>query len=232
MLAGIDVSSWQGEINVRDMAVDFVIAKATEGAGFYVNPLCDFVVQQCIASGKKWGFYHFASGDSPEAEARFFVDNTRDYFGHGIPVLDFEGDAIESWGVTGAKTFLDAVYRETGIKPLIYMSESVCNRFDWSSVANGDYGLWVAKYPNVAHPTFDDIGKMSFELNVGEWAVIAIWQFASDCRVEGYDGDLDGNVAFMDATAWDAYAGTYTNSEQQETANFENEKIKVSVTFK
>lgn len=232
MFVGIDVSSWQGEINVRDMAVDFVIAKATEGAGFYVNPLCDFVVQQCIASGKKWGFYHFASGASPEAEARFFVDNTRDYFGHGIPVLDFESDAITVWGVSGAKTFLDAVQRETGVKPLIYMSESICSSLDWSSVVAADYGLWIAKYPNVAHPTFEDVANAGANFDTGAWPFAAIWQFASDCRVEGYDGDLDGNVAFMDAAAWDAYAGTYTNSEPQETANFENEKIKVSVTFK
>ena len=232
MLVGIDVSSWQGEINVRDMAVDFVIAKATEGSGFYVNPLCDFVLQQCIASGKKWGFYHFASGDSPEAEARFFVDNTRDYFGHGIPVLDFEGDAVESWGVAGAKAFLDAVQRETGVKPLIYMSESVCSMLEWSIVVSADYGLWVAKYPNIAHPTFEDVASAGAALNTGAWPFAAIWQFASDCRVAGYDGDLDGNVAFMDAPAWDAYAGAEPSQKVEEAANFENEKIKVSVIFK
>lgn len=231
MLAGVDVSSWQGKIDVRYMPVDFVIAKATEDVD-YVNPYCDFVIQQCIESGKKWGFYHYAKGSEPEAEARFFVDNTRNYFGRGIPVLDFEGEAVLSWGVTGAKTFLDAVYRETGVKPLIYMSESECSQGDWSSVVYADYGLWVAKYPNVAHPTFEDVANAGAELDTGVWPFAAIWQFASDCRVEGYDGDLDGNIAFMDASAWDAYAGAYTNSKQQETANFENEKIKVSVTVK
>jgi len=231
MLTGIDVSSWQGEINVRDMAVDFVIAKATEYVD-YVNSYCDYVVQQCVESGKKWGFYHFARTAPPEAEARYFVDNTRDYFGCGIPVLDFEGDAISAWGISGAKAFLDAVQRETGVKPLIYMSEGVCSALDWSSVVASDYGLWIAKYPSVMHPTFDDVANAAVELDTGVWPFAAIWQFASDCRVEGYAGDLDGNIAFMDATAWDAYAGTYTNSEPQEIANFENEKIKVSVTFK
>lgn len=231
MLTGIDVSSWQGNINARDMAVDFVISKATEGVD-YVNPYCDRVIQQCIESGKKWGFYHFAKGAEPEAEARFFVDNTRDYFGRGIPVLDFESDAITVWGVSGAKSFLDAVQRETGVKPLIYMSESVCSSLDWFSVAAADYGLWIAKYPDVMHPTYEDAANAGAELDAGAWPFAAIWQFASDCRVEGYDGDLDGDIAFMDASAWDAYAGAYTNGEPQETANFENEKIKVSVTFK
>lgn len=231
MLAGIDVSSWQGKIDVRSMSVDFVIAKATEDVD-YVNPYCDFVIQQCIECGKKWGFYHFAKGAEPEAEARFFVENTRNYFGSGIPVLDFEDEAVTAWGIAGAKAWLDYVYRETGIKPLIYMSESVCSTSDWSSVALADYGLWVAKYPNIAHPTFEDVANAGENLDTGAWPFAAIWQFASDCRVAGYDGDLDGNVAFMDGTAWDAYTGTYISDEPQETANFENEKIKVSVTFK
>lgn len=231
MLTGIDVSSWQGKIDVRYMSVDFVIAKATEDVD-YVNPYCDFVVQQCIESGKKWGFYHYAKGAEPESEARFFVDNTRTYFGRGIPVLDFEGEAVTSWGVTGAKTFLDAVQRDTGVKPLIYMSESLCSDCDWSSLVAADYGLWIAKYPNVAHPTFEDVANAGANLDTGAWPFAAIWQFASDCRVSGYDGDLDGNLAFMDASAWDAYAGAHTSGEPQETANFENDKIKVSVTFK
>jgi lysozyme len=231
MLTGIDVSSWQGKINVRDMAVDFVIAKATEDVD-YVNPYCDYVIQQCIESDKKWGFYHFAKGAEPEAEARYFIDNTRDYFGRGIPVLDFEGRAVNAWGAFGAKKFLDAVSRETDVKPLIYMSERICRSDDWSSVVLSDYGLWIAKYPNVAHPTFEDVANAGAGLDTGAWPFAAIWQFASDCRIAGYDGDLDGNIAFMDATAWDAYAGTYTSGEATETANFENEKIKVSVTFK
>lgn len=231
MLVGIDVSNWQGKINVRDMPVDFVIAKATENID-YVNPYCDFVIQQCIESGKKWGFYHFAKGGDPESEARFFVDNTRNYFGKGIPVLDFEDYAVCVWDIPDVKVFLDEVYRETGVKPLVYMSENVCSQLDWASVAFADYGLWLAKYPNVEHPTFEDVANIGAELNTGAWPFAAIWQFASDCRVAGYDGDLDGDIAFMDATAWDAYASAYTNSEPQETANFENEKIKVAVTFK
>lgn len=231
MLAGIDVSSWQGKIDVRYMPVDFVIAKVTDDVD-YVNPYCDFVIQQCIESGKKWGFYHFAKGSEPEAEARFFVENARNYFGRGIPVLDFEDEAALAWDVSGAKAFLDAVYRETGVKPLVYMSESVCSQLDWSSVALADYGLWIAKYPNVAHPTFEDVANVGAELDTGAWPFAAIWQFASDCRVAGYDGDLDGNIAFMDASAWDAYAGAERSQNVSETANFENEKIKVSVTFK
>lgn len=50
------------------------------------------------------------------------------------------------WNVQYAKTFLDRVFNVTGIKPLIYMSESVVRSYDWTSIAEAGYGLWVAKY--------------------------------------------------------------------------------------
>lgn len=237
MLYGIDVSSWQGAINVADMQLDFVISKATQGTN-YTNPCCDGVIQQCRETGKKWGFYHFAEGGNPTQEADYFVDECQGYFGSGIPVLDFEADAIGLWGVEGSKEFLDRVQQRTGVKPLIYMSESVCTYYDWSSVANADYGLWCARYPDIANPTFYEIANVDVALNTGAWEFAAIWQFASDTRVSGYDGDLDGNVAFMDASAWDAYAGTIVPVEfhdEQEVRNsetFESENLKITVEYK
>lgn len=50
MLKGIDVSSWQGNIQVQNMPVDFVIAKATEGLT-YVNEFCDPVIRNSIRFG-------------------------------------------------------------------------------------------------------------------------------------------------------------------------------------
>lgn len=61
MLNGIDISGWQGDIDLSKLNFDFVIVKATEGTG-YVNPYCDKKVQQAIKLGKKWGFYHSHRG--------------------------------------------------------------------------------------------------------------------------------------------------------------------------
>ena len=93
MLKVIDVSSNQGLIKIAPIDCDAVIAKATGGTS-YVNDCCDYVIQQCIKLGKPWGFYHYAHEfghvDTPQKEADYFIQNTRDYFTHGIVALDYE----------------------------------------------------------------------------------------------------------------------------------------------
>ena len=63
---------------------------------------------------------------------------------HAIPALDWEAE--NQWDVAWAKRWLDEVTKLTGVRPVIYMSESVVNSYDWSSVVDANYGLWVAKY--------------------------------------------------------------------------------------
>lgn len=236
MLHGIDVSSWQGAIDVSQIPVDFVISKATQGC-YYVNPCCDGVIQTARECGQKWGFYHFAEGENPTSEADYFIDNCAGYFHEGVPVLDFEASAIEEWGADGAREFLDRVRDRTGVRPLIYMSESVCGYFDWSGVAS-EYGLWVAKYPDVVNPSFDDAENMGVELNTGAWELAAIWQFASDGILSGYNGHLDVNLAYMDRDAWDKYAVKTVAAEFADVAHesnvetFETENYRITVETK
>ena len=115
MLKGIDVSSWDGDIQVQNMPVDFVIAKATEGMG-YVNPYCDPVIKRCISSGKLWGFYHYARNNDAVAEADYLIENTLNYFNHGIPVLDWEEDQSVEW----VNRFVRRVHERTGIWCWVY----------------------------------------------------------------------------------------------------------------
>ena len=42
---GIDISSWQRDINLSAVKADFVIVKATEGIG-YVDKSCDMLFQK------------------------------------------------------------------------------------------------------------------------------------------------------------------------------------------
>lgn len=202
MLNGIDISSWQGDIDLSPLDIDFVIVKATEGT-YYVDYYCDIKIQQAKELGKKWGFYHFASGGDAIAEADYFVDHCWNYFHHGVPVLDFEADAI-ACGAGWAEKFLNRVYERTGVRALIYMSQFVTNQFDWYKVA-ANHGLWVAMYPNVINPDFSY--DPEFNAPIGAWGVIAIWQYCSDGRIGGYDGNLDLNHAYMTPEAWDKYAG-------------------------
>lgn len=202
---GIDVSGWQKGINLSKVPADFVIIKATQGTSF-INSDCDRAYQQAKAAGRLLGVYHYFSGGDPAKEAEHFVNNIKGYIGDAILVLDWEGEqnAKFSQGPAVAKPFLDKVRDLTGVKPLIYMSKSVCRQHNWAAVAK-EYGLWVAQYANnnttgyQANPWTDAKG-------FGAWGAPAIFQYSSHGRLSGYNGNLDINIAYMDAAAWKAYA--------------------------
>lgn len=202
---GIDVSNWQAGLNISDVACDFVIAKATEGLNF-VDKYCDKFIQQAIKLGKPFGFYHFARPtNDPIREAEYFYNNCRGYFGKGIPILDWESGNTSN--TAWAKRWLDRVYQLSGVKPVIYMSESVVNANDWSSVAAADYGLWVAKYRD-NNPDYNySMANAGKRPSVKWWKFYCMWQWTSSGRLNGYNGNLDCNVFYGDVATWNKYAG-------------------------
>ena len=209
MMNGIDISAHQRGIDVASVPSDFVIIKATEGLD-YVNDDCDRAYQQAKAAGKCVGTYHFATGEASNGaqEAAYYLENIQGYIGESIMVLDWEMDAL-SRGVGYAKEFLDYVYQQTGIKPLIYMSGSVENEYNWTDVVNGDYGLWVAYYYNAYNPMGYNQDAPMYPLNY--WNNVAILQYTSSGDLPNYGGYLDLNVFYGDASAWNAYAGAGDN---------------------
>lgn len=204
-LKGIDISKWQTGIDLSKVDCDFVIVKATEGIG-YVDRKCDSFYQQAKRLGKKLGFYHFARPRNDAVrEAQYFYNNTKNYFGEAIPILDWEAENKSD--VAWAKRWLDEVYRLSGVKPVIYMSESVANAYNWSSVANADYGLWVAKYRD-NNPDYNyNMSNAGSRPKVKWWKFYCMWQWTSTGRLNGYSGNLDCNVFYGDGTTWDKYAG-------------------------
>ena len=204
---GIDISNWQRDINLSAVKADFVIVKATEGIG-YVDKSCDMLFQKALSLGKKLGFYHFArptANNDPIREADFFYENCKGYFGKAIPILDWVAE--NKYNVAYAKAWLDRVYQRSGVKPVIYMSESVVNSYDWSSVANADYGLWVAKYRDNATDYNYNMANAGSRPHVKWWKFYCMWQWTSTGRLNGYSGNLDCNVFYGDGTTWDKYAG-------------------------
>lgn len=216
-LNGIDISKWQSNINLSAVKADFVIVKATEGIG-YVDKTCDKFFQKALSLGKKIGFYHFArptKNNDPISEADFFYENCKGYFGKAIPILDWEAE--NKHNVAYAKAWLDRVYQRSGVKPVIYMSESVVNAYDWSSVANADYGLWVAKYRD-NNPDYNyDMANAGLRPNVKWWNFYCMWQWTSSGRLDGYDGNLDCNIFYGDGSTWDAYVGKSTSTVKPKT---------------
>lgn len=204
---GIDISKWQKGLDLSKVACDFVIVKASEGIGS-VDPCFEGFIQQAKKLGKNFGFYHFArptAGKDPKLEAQFFYKTCQQYFGEGIPFLDWEAENKQN--VEWAKAFLNEIYRLSGVKPMIYMSQSVVNQYDWSSVANADYGLWCAKYrDNVIDKNYD-MSNAGKKPTVKWWKVLAMWQWTSSGRLDGYASNLDCDLFYGDAAIWKKYAG-------------------------
>jgi len=209
-LLGIDTSKWQAGLPDATIRADFIIFKATEGVG-YVDSDCAASYAEAKAAGKLLGVYHFArpDGNDPISEANFFVDNIQGYVKEAILVLDWEVEPKSN--VSWAKQWLDHVYARTGVRPLIYMSASVVNQYDWSSIYN-NYGLWVAQYRDNNVDYNYDMSNAGSLPDVNWAGGYAMWQWTSKGRLDGYGGDLDCNIFYGDSVAWKKFANPSYNA--------------------
>ena len=197
MLRVVDVASHQAGIVTSALDCDAVICKATEGTG-YVNPFCDEHYQSAKAAGKLLGVYHYASGGNPEAEAEFFINNVQGYLHEAILVLDWESGDNAAWGDSSwVARFCAHIVALTGINPMIYVQRSAANQ----CVGLGDYGIWLAEYPDYAPRGWDAYYPPNYS---GDYAM---HQFTSSGAISGWNGPLDLSLFFGDTNAWLAYAG-------------------------
>lgn len=210
MLKGIDISNWQEGLSLFNLKIDFAIMKATEGLDF-IDSYCDVWIQEAIQKDIKFGFYHYANNNKPESEAEFFVNNTKNYFGKGIPVLDIEDNNIHNWG-DYADRFTKKVYELTGVWPLIYCSAGYLYEFVNTDVFK-NCGLWCAGYPE----PYTHWISADCPYSIVPWEYVVIWQFTSDLILNGYDGRLDGNIAYIDKSAWDKYANPSSKPQPKPT---------------
>lgn len=208
MLKGIDISNWQKGFSITTTKPGFVIVKATEGLRI-VDKCCDGFVQQCLAAGIPFGYYHFARPNDAAREAKYFYDNTKGYVGKGIPILDFEDTrCTNAWMETWMKTF----HELSGIWPWVYMnSDFINNRGYGTSYVKQHCGLWLAGYPS--RMTVYPAGSECPYKHSG-WT-LAAWQFTDNLAIGGMH--VDGDFFYGDKAAWSAYA-TAGSAQKGQTA--------------
>lgn len=203
-------------------SVDFCIVKATEG-GTFVNSYCDRVVQECISAALPWGFYHYGRNNDPVKEADFFIQSCWNYFGHGIPVLDWEEDQSAGW----VNKFVRRVYERTKVWPWIYGNAW---RFDGGDVER-NCGRWVARYPKKITSLDYDLSGYTNKVD----GLMCAWQFSESIKIPGYSGTLDGDVFYGSISQWNAYAaGDRSDSptEPLPVITVEDGKYRVDITPK
>lgn len=195
-LLGIDVSHHNKNMaDMHDINVyDFVIMKASEGKSYRDRSLPIWLAH--LNDNTLKGVYHFCRadlGNSPIEEAQNFlvmVEYALD--GQTLIALDIEAGAlrvknIDEW----ALVWCEYVYNHTGIKPLIYCSESECKRF--KKCAEWGCGLWVAKWGDKKP---DKIKPFPF------WA---IWQYSSNhivscvrCDINKFNGTREQYLKYCE----------------------------------
>lgn len=211
MLAGIDISNYQRDnykYLIDNYGKDFVICRAAWR--FSVDPMCDVMYQYAKSKGKKLGFYFFplTSDGEPEVHAEWAYKQVLGYIGHAIPILDWEAyngtqGTLDPSKVDWAKRWLDKFYQLSGVRPIIYMNSNCNSLYNFQSIGDGNYGLWIANYGT-------NSGKDNGRPAVKWWKSAAMHQYTS----LGDNGkSLDRDTFYGDGAAWDAYAKSNKQTE-------------------
>lgn len=186
---GIDVSEWQEAINwkkVKNAGIQFAMIRASLSEN-KVDKTFEYNITEATKAGLDVGVYHYCYAmDAEEArtEARHFIETISPYKITYPVVLDFEDNSQVKLDNKVkneiAQVFIEEI-RNAGYYPMIY-----------------SYSNWYEKYM--------DMDKLDCEVWIAHWGVIrptykgsyGIWQYSSEGRVSGIDGDVDLNVCFKD----------------------------------
>lgn len=200
----IDISSYQAQINLdalfKENPLDGVIIKATEATG-YTNPYFKTWAEWLIENGKPWGVYHFLAGADAIAEAEFFYKTIKRYVGKCVPCADYEGEALHR-GTAWLKEFLDEFYRLSGVRCLVYCSQSVTQEQNFTEIAK-NHRLWMAQYADFS-PVY---GFKENPWHNGSVAPFNGWQMQqyTSCGVlNGWRSYLDLDKFYGTADDWQA----------------------------
>ncbi len=189
---GIDVSSWQGNIDyqkVKDAGVEFAIVRvgSTRGRGgeYFVDSKFERNMNGFNEVGIPVGayFYSYASTiEEAREEALWVIDKLNDYH-IDLPVaFDFEDwSNFNSYKISLyklnkiAEVFIDTL-EESGYDGMLYGSLNYLNKI-WNY---DDKTVWVAHYTKNAN--YD--GKFRF------------WQFSSTGVLDGISSDVDLDIMY------------------------------------
>lgn len=197
---GIDVSYHQGEIDWERVAadgVDFVILRVGyrgyETGEINLDDRFHTYINGALDAGLEVGVYFYSQAITTEEaieEANFVMEQVQRYDITFPIVYDWEiteaenarTNKIAPYTVTEcAAAFCDTI-ADGGYTPMMYGSlKFVMFKLDMSKLK--DYGFWYAEYK---HGYNEPMYPYDFQ----------IWQYASDGRVDGIEGDVDLNICF------------------------------------
>lgn len=219
MKRGIDVSTYQGDINwaqVKADGIDFAFIKATQGRSVSNSSLRNFTdskFAQNIVNANRWGIrigvYHYLTAwNVSEAmqEAEYFLSVIAPYryfidLWAAVDVEDSRSPKDKTLMAQIVNTFCSRVEAE-GYRPMVYTNP------DWLTNKLGNvshWDLWLALWRNKANvPTAD------------KYPNLRVWQWGTEA-VDGIAGKPDANYMICDIEVEEL-----PKSETVETAKQDN----------
>lgn len=201
---GPDISSWQGDIDIRTLAnhCDFFIFRSH--AGISEDNKAARNVDLAIDSGKPYGLYIYsyaltrerarqeaanviAFANSRRIKPKFLVIDMEDADGYkarnGMPSNDI---------LRGICTEECVAFEQAGYYAMIYANSSWFN----NQLAGLDrFDKWIAHWPTSGGKQ-KGMNTDSSEENANN---CGIWQFTSTGKLPGYNGNLDMNYLYKNA---------------------------------
>lgn len=190
---GIDVSSYQGEINFSELAssgYNYLYIRVGEGENA-VDTRFQENYQGAEKENLHYGFYYYVTAKNTteaQAQAKHFANLIEDIPYTLCPAMDFEVFT----GLTTAESneialsFLKTLEELTSVKAAIY-SDAYNVETRWSSEFSS-YPLWIADYAHLAEPETYTLPKNS------PWVSWSGYQYTDSAVVSGIDGNVDGDL--------------------------------------
>ena len=193
MLKGIDVSTYQGNVNWEKVKpnIDFAIIRCGYGSDIKEQDDDKFArnVAECEKLNIPFAVYLYSYAtteemvDSEVAHALRLIGNHKPF----CVYIDMEDKSMAGLGkatlTAHAKRFCEAV-KAKGFKVGVYANQNwFRNYLDVKSLYNAGYSIWCAKYS-------DAVPNIAAEYDV--------WQYSSSGSVEGINGRVDMNNMYKD----------------------------------
>ncbi len=193
-MVGIDVSSWQGEIDwkmVKDSGVEFAIIRMGFGHNMESKMTMDKYFLDNFRNAKENNilvglyFFSYATTNWEAVEQVDWIISTLNGQKIDLPIaFDWESwKQFNSYGINlldlnnVAKTYMDEINKK-GYQAMMYGSASYLNNI-WDT---DNYPTWLAHYTN----------KTTYS------SPYFMWQLSNIGEVPGINGDVDLNILYID----------------------------------
>ena len=199
---GIDISRWQGTIDLKTLkengSIKFVILRigygSRKGGDPVLDPKFEEYLKQCLDNKIPVGIYFFTYAntvDKVKIEANWVVNQLAKYpKTFEFPIFfDQENDLVDKLGNPGKTVLTNCmntfcqIINDAGYMAGIYTNNAWATSYvNWNDVKFKDH-MWVAQWSNNLTWTKSEV---------------RLWQMSGSKKLEGYSGDLDYDQCFFD----------------------------------